>query len=167
MVLHWVRANPSTHTDWAENKKQLCQEGLGGARGQEDGHELTMSAHSQKSYPALHQNNSAGSRSRKVILPLYPALMRGSTGPSHKSMSPQTADRSAVQDSDKCSTSPGRCCSSLMHHICDSTQKANEFVRHYLPLLRPCWLSPITALFSMCKAHGRRLWRDFAAPSSN
>lgn len=29
-------------------------------------------------------------------------------------------------------------------------QKVTKFVRHDLPLVKPCWLSPITFLFSMC-----------------
>lgn len=38
-----------------------------------------------------------------MILPLYSVLMRGRTGPSHKSMSLQAVERSVVQDSVKCS----------------------------------------------------------------
>ncbi|GAB0210109.1 highly reducing polyketide synthase PKS6 [Grus japonensis] len=30
------------------------------------------------------------------------------------------------------------------------SEKATKFVRHDLPLVKPCWLSPITSLFSMC-----------------
>ncbi|GAB0203604.1 hypothetical protein GRJ2_002826000 [Grus japonensis] len=30
------------------------------------------------------------------------------------------------------------------------SQKATKFARHDLPLVKPCWLSPVTSLFSKC-----------------
>lgn len=131
-----------------------CQEESGDVGGQEAGHGLAMSAHSPGiTYPALHQNNSVGSRSREVTLSLYSALMRGRTGPTHKSMCLQAVDRTIVQDSVKCSAQVQEddvCCSSPMHHSCDPTAEGQQicqalfaFIEAMLAVTNHCRIFPV------------------------